>query len=482
VLFFVLAFALWGANAAVPADLITSLPGWDGDLPSKHYSGYLPVGKDGTKFLHYWFIESENDPTTDPVTLWLNGGPGSSSLIGLFTENGQIATNDNSLNGTGTPKLFYNQYSWQQVSSTIYLESPAGVGFSYCLQAGTNKTVECTNTDDSTASDSYDFLVNFFNAYPEYVKNEFYITGESYAGIYIPMLTQQIMNNKPTNINLKGLAIGDGCWGNTVGTCAFSSGDAMRISANFYHGHALFSEVLWATIESSCGDFSKISAQCEQALAQMNVEIGSFDVYNIYDECGVDDLRFLDYFEKDTPEGPYYLKAFAKNYSTVVEALNQRKHSQPSQLQGGVNGDYYCGGETAMDRYLADASVRTAIHVRSDNPGQRYTKTATDLRPLYKSIVPLYRMLIYSGDADACVPYYGTEEWTYDLGYDVSQVWRPWSSDYNTGHYGTAGYVTQFNTNNFTFLTIKGAGHMVPTYKAAPALHMISRYLTNQPY
>jgi len=288
------------------------------------------------------------------------------------------------------------------------------------------------------------------------------------------------MNNKPANVNLKGVAIGDGCWGNTVGTCAFSSGDAMRISANFYHGHALLSETLWNSIVASCGDFSKISAACEQDLAQMNVEIGSFDVYNIYDECGQDDLRLMDYFAKDKPEGPYYLKAFARNYDTVTEALSQRNPNE--NLQGGVNGDYICGGETAMDKYLADPNVRTAIHVRGDNPGQRYTKTATDLRPLYKSIVPLYRMLIYSGDADACVPYYGTEEWTYQLGYNVSEVWRPWLSTYNTGHSGTAGYVTKFDTNGFTFLTIKGAGHMVPTFKAAPALHMISRYLANQPY
>ena len=64
---------------AAQADEVTSLPGWDGALPSKQYSGYLPVG-DGTRHLHYYYTESEAKPTTDSITLWLNGGPGASSI------------------------------------------------------------------------------------------------------------------------------------------------------------------------------------------------------------------------------------------------------------------------------------------------------------------------------------------------------------------------------------------------------------------
>jgi len=418
-MFFVafLTFFVHVTFSAVPADQITNLPGYNGTLKSKHYSGYIPVANK-QKALHYWFIESENNPATDPIILWLNGGPGSSSLIGLFTENGQIATNDNSLANSGTPQVFYNPYSWQKVASTIYLESPAGVGFSYCLVSGTNTTTQCSNTDDSTASDAYDFLVNFFQSYPEYSKNDFYITGESYAGIYIPMLAEQVMN-KSNTINLKGLAIGDGCWGNSVGTCAFGSGDALRISTNFYHGHAMVSETLFQQIITACGDFSKISTQCNTLLTQMNNELGSFDVYNIYDECGNDDFHFLDLFQKDNATGTYYLKAFSKDMTEVSSFLDS--FQRPSSLLGGID-DYTCGGETAMSQYLRDPTVRAAIHVRSDNPGQRYTKTATNLLPLYKTLVQKYRVLIYSGDADACVPYYGTEEWTQGLGFPVTEV------------------------------------------------------------
>ena len=124
------------------------------------------------------------------MVLWLNGGPGSSSLIGLLTENGQFRLNEYSLKNVthGVPQLFYNQYGWTQLANIIYLESPKGVGFSYC-EGGQS---DCINTDESTAMDSYEFLLNFFLEFPEFLSNEFFIAGESYAGIYIPMLMDQI--------------------------------------------------------------------------------------------------------------------------------------------------------------------------------------------------------------------------------------------------------------------------------------------------
>jgi serine carboxypeptidase-like clade I len=73
--------------SAPTSDLITSLPGWDGPLPSKQYAGFVDSTKDptyGQLHTHYWFAESENDPKTDPVLVWFNGGPGASSLFGFM--------------------------------------------------------------------------------------------------------------------------------------------------------------------------------------------------------------------------------------------------------------------------------------------------------------------------------------------------------------------------------------------------------------
>ena len=79
------AFAhLVGTALALPVgDEVKSLPGWPGELPSKMYSGYIDVGENLTHHIHYVFVESTNDPSNDPVVLWVQGGPGGSSLEGM---------------------------------------------------------------------------------------------------------------------------------------------------------------------------------------------------------------------------------------------------------------------------------------------------------------------------------------------------------------------------------------------------------------
>lgn len=134
--------------------------------------------------------------------------------LGLLTENGQLVTNDDSLTQkiNGVPQLFVNEFAWSKVANVLYLESPKGVGFSYC--EGVASSSACVNTDESTAQDAYEFLATFFEKFPEYKTNKFYITGESYAGIYIPMMMDQInQDSLGAKINFIGSAIGNGCWG-----------------------------------------------------------------------------------------------------------------------------------------------------------------------------------------------------------------------------------------------------------------------------
>lgn len=77
------------------------------------------------------------------------------------------------------------------------------------------------------------------------------------------------------SINLIGSAIGNGCWGNTVGTCAFSSPEAQQISSDFYFGHGMYSQELRKEILVNCGDFEKLSARCVKSLAKMEAQIGN---------------------------------------------------------------------------------------------------------------------------------------------------------------------------------------------------------------
>jgi carboxypeptidase C (cathepsin A) len=194
------------------ADEVASLPGWDGALPSKHYSGYIPVGHGGSKMIHYYLQEADEDAPSKPLLLWFNGGPGASSLIGALTELGQLVFNKNSAaagsssssSGSSVPSLFRNPHSWTTLANVLYFEAPAGVGFSYCVDAAS----ACVSNDTSTADDNHAALAGFLGRFPEYASRDKYLTGESYAGVYLPMLLQQI-ERRGVVTGVRGLAIGN---------------------------------------------------------------------------------------------------------------------------------------------------------------------------------------------------------------------------------------------------------------------------------
>lgn len=205
------------------ADEIKQLPGWQSPLPSRQYSGLLELsGTYPKRVYHYWFVESQStvnqDPHKDPFIVWYNGGPGASSLEAYFIEMGTFHLNDYSLtqNVTRFPQLWYNQYTWSTFANMLYIESPAGVGFSYCTKGKIPDLAACPRWNDSiTAQDNYAVLIQFFAKFPEYADNsDFYIMGESYAGVYIPTLIMEIEAHHNEGIpDLKGFAIGNGCMG-----------------------------------------------------------------------------------------------------------------------------------------------------------------------------------------------------------------------------------------------------------------------------
>ncbi|MGH0171095.1 UNVERIFIED_CONTAM: hypothetical protein FKN15_060121, partial [Acipenser sinensis] len=136
------------------------------------------------------FVEAQLNPSSSPVVLWLNGGPGCSSLDGFLTEHGPFLIQDD-----GTT-LKYNPYSWNMIANMLYLESPAGVGFSY------SDDKNYTTNDTEVSMNNFLALKEFFRLFPEFSRNEFFITGESYAGIYIPTLAERVMEDSSINMQL----------------------------------------------------------------------------------------------------------------------------------------------------------------------------------------------------------------------------------------------------------------------------------------
>eukprot|EP01051_Picozoa_sp_SAG22_P021841 SAG22_NODE_4988_length_1114_cov_1.130049_1_plen_211_part_00 len=189
----------------------------------------------------------------------------------------------------------------------------------------------------------------------------------------------------------------------------------------------MYSLQLYREITSACpANYSEPPSEgCSALYSQMQDALGEFNVYNIYDQCPSSDggsggnQRAGGGVQAQTAGAD---RGAAGSY-TLAELLEARHgegsetfestgrddslHPHPgiNKRLGGALNDWVCGG-SAMDVYLASVEVQKAIHV-AEHPSNsmRYTSTVADLRPVYKRLAEKYRMLIYSGDVDACVPY-----------------------------------------------------------------------------
>ena len=337
----------------------------------------------------------------------------------------------------------------------IFLESPVGVGYSY----STKGESDLATNDTRTAEENLRFLDAFFAAYPEYGGNrDFYISGESYAGIYIPMLVDaiRIQNEKSPSmrINLKGFLVGNGCTGNKVGVCA--DGNPYRIP--FMYGHGLISEEVNVKLLQACGPhYNGTAFTCREELQSAVSRAGSINIYDIYAPC-------VNNFDDENRVFPVLLRD-----DDVVKRV-------------GLTDCIDAGVATV---YLNNEEVRKALHMMPEADIGKwkmckmfgYERTIDSVLTFYPTLIRTYRTLIYNGNVDACVPYTDNEEWTSSLGFSVKEPWRPWLVDEQV-----AGYVTTYNENGFTFLTVSGAGHMVPQYRPVQAYAMFERFIKNQEF
>jgi vitellogenic carboxypeptidase-like protein len=167
------------------------------------FSGYLTVNKEYNSNMFFWFFPAQNGNTSAPVLLWLQGGPGATSLFGLFSENGPIQVNDDG-------SLTERPINWNSLYNLLYIDNPVGTGYSF-----TSNDQGYTRSQDDVARDLYSALTQFFQIYTDYAFSPFYVTGESYAGKYVPSIGYKIHveNQDPqtkVRINLVGLSMGNG--------------------------------------------------------------------------------------------------------------------------------------------------------------------------------------------------------------------------------------------------------------------------------
>ena len=156
------------------------------------HKGFIEVNQKSLFF--YWLFESRNDPSSDPLVVWLTGGQGCSSELALFGENGPFIITDSA-------KPVYNKYGLNNFANILCVDQP---GFSYGdvpFDYETNK-VEIATT-------MWNFMLEFYTEYPQYSKLDLYIIGENYPGHYVPVIGKAIVgSNSIYAQNLKGIAVG----------------------------------------------------------------------------------------------------------------------------------------------------------------------------------------------------------------------------------------------------------------------------------
>ncbi|XP_041080732.1 lysosomal protective protein [Polyodon spathula] len=455
-------------QGAPDSDEVKFLPGLDKQPSFRQYSGYLNVAE--SKHLHYWSVWGSRSRTS-PVVLWLNGGPGCSSLDGFLTEHGPFLIQDDG------STLKYNPYSWNMIANMLYLESPAGVGFSY------SDDKNYTTNDTEVSMNNYLALKEFFGLFPEFSKNEFFITGESYAGIYIPTLAERVMED--SSINMQGIAVGNGL-------SSYEMNDNSLVYFAYYHG--LLGTRLWTDLqnfccsEGKCNFYDNKDQKCCSNLDEVQhiVESSGLNIYNLYGPCA-GGVRGKVSYDRD---------------HLVIHDLGNRfiQHSwshmwreklmNVNSLHQSVRLDPPCTNSTASTTYLNNQYVKQALHISpraldwlicSAEVNLWYKRLYMDVRKQYLKLLGAlkYRVLVYNGDVDMACNFLGDEWFVESLQQQVQVNRRTWL--YNNGqNQQVGGFVKEFS--NIAFLTVKGAGHMVPTDKPIAAFTMFSRFLKKQPY
>jgi len=403
-------------------------------ITDKSYAGFVIVEPINEASLFYWFFESRSDPAKDPLVLWMTGGPGCSSGLAIVFENGPFTIDS-------TLTLQPNPESWNNKANVIFIDQPFGTGFS-------PPSIDIVSDEQLMAEYMYQFLQGFLQEFPQYANTPFFITGESYAGHYIPALGARIVLGnsigQDPKINLKALAIGNG-WvdpaiqyghyadfalaNNLVKKTEY---DAMN--ANYAICKALLAKAErtknitdWIAAEDACSAIMEIALQ-----AAPKIDGKQINVYNIKQPCTVAGLCY-DF----TNQTAYF------NLKATMTALGVAQPWTSCSRSAGL--------PLVIDR-VRDYSFDVPIVLKSG-----------------------VRVLVYSGKYDLICDYMGGQGWL------AAMKW-PGQSDFNgkqLSPWTVAGKEAGQTkaTQGLTWLQVDAAGHMVPHDQPAAASAMLAQFM-----
>ncbi|CAN6912066.1 unnamed protein product [Brassica oleracea] len=425
-------------------DKVSKLPGQNFNVNFAHYSGFVTTNEKLGRALFYWLIEAAEDPASKPLVLWLNGGPGCSSVG--FGEAEEIGPFHIKPDGK---TLYLNQYSWNQAANILFLDAPVGVGFSY---SNTSSDL-LTNGDKRTAQDSLTFLLKWVERYPEYKGREFYIVGESYAGHYIPQLSQAIVRHNQASgekkINLKGYMVGNGLMDDRQ--------DQLGLF-QYIWTLGFISDQTYTLLKLQCGlePFIHSSEACNNALEISDKEMGNIDHYSVFTPACVESASQSRMLLNRRPVN----SRVSEQYDPCTE-----KHSKVYFNLPEVQRALHVPPEVAPSKW------DTCNYVVNEN----WNDCASSVLDIYHELIAAgIRIWVFSGDADAVVPVTSTRYSIDALNLSTTSPYGPWYIDGQVG-----GWTQQYAGLNF--VTVRGAGHEVPLHRPKEALALFKAFISGTP-
>ncbi|CAI7609423.1 unnamed protein product [Penicillium glandicola] len=432
---------------------------------SAQYTGWLDIGP---RHLFFWYFESQNDPVADPLTLWMNGGPGGSSILGLFEENGPCLINKH---GNGT---VYNPWGWSRNSSLLFVDQPADVGWSYI-----DEGYEVARDSHEAAVDMRHFLQIFVSEiFPHKRFSPFHISGESYAGKYIPYLGVEIVTHNQQypsepQINLKSCLIGNGLMS--------------------------FKDTTFGYWETLCTTNPGVSTP---VFNQTRCDIMATNMprcMEVFDTCA----KSLDF--------AICTAAYSVCYKGIIgwyEDESKKGGRNRFDITAPCEVDDICYKEAAyIEQYMNSPIVREALlppdgakeyRFESSAVADAFATTPELMTSSSDHIIFLLshgvHFLAYQGNLDLACNTAGNLRWAHSLAWKgqtefTSKPLLPWTSNI-AGRDQTVGTAKEVRVqldglaepSRFAFVTVDGAGHMVPQDRRDVAFDILSRWIAGDSF
>ncbi|RAR13599.1 carboxypeptidase s1 [Stemphylium lycopersici] len=412
------------------------------------YAGYISLNP--TTNMFFWFFEARENPSEKPLTLWLNGGPGSDSLIGLFQEHGPC-------NVTEDLKTQLNPYSWNEHSNMLYLSQPVGVGFSYETtetdDEGRYSLVDpdTANTTDAAAIGAWHILQAFldlspqldpditnftFNLWTERRQNE-KIKNGSCAGVEIQMDTLGIINGI-IDEQIQAPYYPEFAVNNTYGIKAVNDTIYSFMKNAYYMPEGCHDQIEYCKQSDRTTEDGYLTCSSATNLCRSLVE----EPYYYFGGRGVYDIRH----PYDDPTPPDYFEYFL-NLASTQEAIgvniNYTSTNAPNVSLG-----FQQTGDFVFPNFLEDLEEILAYGVR---------------------VALLY------GDADYICNWFGGEAVSLAVNFTDTEAFN--AAGYTPFLVDGVEYGEVREYGNFSFTRIYEAGHEVPYYQPKASLEHFKRVL-----